>query len=253
VIANAGWESKFAVAALEEEGWKVDESIRVAPGVDVTQGSFASIDTSRYSAVVALDGASTPYATRILAFAQMGGGVVLAPQAASLDAMASLRAGSVGPAEAGQSPHVGSITVGTIAFAPITSLRNDAVVVERRGALIALAARRIGAGRVLQSGYEDTWQLRTGGGDESVRDHRQLWTGLVSRVAYAPRAPRRAVTAGEDRAPMIGLVAVLGPNARSRPAANLPGGQSGAMLLLFALLTLALIGEVGSRRLRGAR
>ena len=32
VIANAGWESKFALAALEEEGWKVDELIRVAPG-----------------------------------------------------------------------------------------------------------------------------------------------------------------------------------------------------------------------------
>jgi hypothetical protein len=252
VIANAGWESKFAVAALEEEGWKVDESIRVAPGVDVTQGSFASIDTSRYSAVVALDGASTPYATRILAFAQMGGGVVLAPQAASLDAMASLRAGSVGRAETRQSPRAGSITIGTVALAPITPLRSDAVVVERRGGVVALAARRIGAGRVLQSGYEDTWQLRTGGADESVRDHRQLWTGLVSRVAYAPRAPRPAVAASEDRAPMIGLVAALGPNARARTTANLPSGQSGAMLLLFALLALALIGEVASRRLRGA-
>src|SRR6185503_12929742 len=58
VIADAGWESNFAIAALEEEGWKVDASIRVAPGVNVTQGSVAVIDTSRYSAVVALDGAS---------------------------------------------------------------------------------------------------------------------------------------------------------------------------------------------------
>ena len=252
VIANAGWESKFAVAALEEEGWKVDASIRVAPGVDVTQGSLAAIDTSRYSAVVALDGASSSYANRILAFAQMGGGVVLAPEAASLDAMAPLRTGTVGRAETPAAPVGGSITIGTIPLAPITSLRNDAVVVERRGAAVALAARRIGAGRVLQSGYEDTWRLRTRGGDESVRDHRQLWTRLVSGVAYAPRAPRPAVTAREDQAPMIGLVAALGPNALSRPTTNLSGGQSALMVLLFALLALALVGEVAWRRLRGA-
>jgi hypothetical protein len=59
VIGEAGWESKFVVAALEEEGWKVDALIRVAPGVDVTQGS-AAIDTSRYSAVIALDAGVSP-------------------------------------------------------------------------------------------------------------------------------------------------------------------------------------------------
>jgi hypothetical protein len=252
VIANAGWESKFAVAALEEEGWKVDASIRVAPGVNVTQGSVATIDTSRYSAVVAFDGASLPYATRIIQFAQMGGGVVLASPAASLDAMASLRAGAVGRGAPRSTSAGGSISLAEVTLAPITSLRNDAVVVERRTGSVALAARRIGAGRVLQSGYEDTWRLRTGGGDDAVRDHRQLWTGLVSRVAYAPRASRAAVTSGEDQAPMVGLVAALGPKALSRPTTNLPGGQSDVMLLLFSLLALALIGEVASRRLRGA-
>ena len=252
VIADAGWESKFAIAALEEEGWKVDASIRVAPGVNVTQGSAAVIDTSRYSAVVALDGASSQYAGRMLAFAQMGGGVVLASEAASLDAMAPLRAGAVGRAEARPASAGGSISLATVGLAPITSLRSDAVVVERRGGSNALAARRIGAGRVLQSGYEDAWRLRTGGGDNAVRDHRQLWSGLVSRVAYAPRATRLAVTANEDQAPMVGLVAALGPKALSRPTTNLPGGQSGAMFLLFSLLALALIGEVASRRLRGA-
>jgi len=252
VIADAGWESKFAIAALEEEGWKVDASIRVAPGVNVTQGSVAVIDTSRYSAVVALDGTSSQYAGRMLAFAQMGGGVVLASEAASLDAMAPLRAGAVGRAEARPASGGGSISLATVGLAPITSLRSDAVVVERRGGSNALAARRIGAGRVLQSGYEDAWRLRTGGGDNAVRDHRQLWSGLVSRVAYAPRATRLAVTANEDQAPMVGLVAALGPKALSRPTTNLPGGQSGAMFLLFSLLALALIGEVASRRLRGA-
>src|SRR6185503_15174723 len=98
VIGDAGWESKFVVAALEEAGWKVDAFIRVAPTVDVTQGSAAVIDTARYSAVVALDGAASPYASRIIEFARTGGGVVLAPPAASLDAMAALRAGAVGRA-----------------------------------------------------------------------------------------------------------------------------------------------------------
>ena len=253
VIANASWESKFAVAALEEEGWKVDASLRVAPGVDVTQGSAATIDTSRYSAVVALDAASAPYATRIFAFAQMGGGVVLAPQAASLDALAPLRAGGVGRGETRPLPADGSITLATMAFAPIASLRSEAVVLERRDGAVTLAARRVGAGRVLQSGYEDTWRLRTGGGDGSVRDHRQLWTGLVSRVAYAPRAPRPAAATSDDQAPLLDLVAALGPRAQSRTAVNLAGGQSGTMLFLFSLLALALIGEVVSRRLRGAR
>src|SRR6266508_1705847 len=87
VVGDAGWESKFVVAALEEEGWKVDAFIRVAPGVDVTQGSIATIDTARYSAVVALDGAVSPYANRIVEFARSGGGVVLSPQAALLDGM----------------------------------------------------------------------------------------------------------------------------------------------------------------------
>jgi len=252
VIADAGWESKFAVAALEEESWKVDASIRVAPGVNVTQGSVGTIDTSRYSAVVALDGASSAYANRIVAFAQMGGGVVLGPQAASLDAMVSLRAGAVVRAEARPTPVGGSVTLATIPLAPITALRNDAVVVERRSGAAALAARRVGAGRVLQSGYEDTWLLRTSGGENAVRDHRQLWTDLLSRVAYAPRVPRPAVTTSEDHAPMIGLVAALGPNALSRPATNLSGGQSVLMAILLTLLAFALIGEVASRRLRGA-
>ncbi len=85
VIGSAGWESKFVVAALEEEGWKVAAFIRVAPGVDVTQGSLAAIDTARYSAVVALDSAASLYAARIAEFVRTGGGLLLAPGAALLD------------------------------------------------------------------------------------------------------------------------------------------------------------------------
>ena len=254
VIGDAGWESKFVAAALEEEGWKVDAFIRVAPGVDVTQGSTAVIDTSRYSAVVALDGTAAPYASRIIEFARTGGGVVLAPQAASLDAMAPLRAGAVGRATSG-TPAIqsgGSVTLATLSFAPITSLESNAVPLEERAGAVAIAARRIDAGRALQVGYEDTWRWRMGGGEGAVRDHRVWWTGLVSNVAYAPRVPRAATSAPTDEAPMVGLVAAIGPSVPTRAMSSLGGNPSDWTTWLFVLLALGLVGEVASRRLRGS-
>ncbi len=254
VIGDAGWESKFVVAALEEEGWKVDAFIRVAPGVPVMQGSTTPIDTSRYSAVVALDGAASPFVNRIVEFARSGGGVVLTPQAASLDAMAPLRAGAVGRAssEARAVQAGGSVSLATLLLAPITSLRSDAVPLEKRGEVVATAAGRIGAGRALHLGYEDTWRWRMGGGDGAVRDHRLWWTGLVSSVAYAPQIPRPPTTTATDEAPMIGLVAAIGPSGPAGTMSNLSRRPSDWMAWLFALLALALIGEVASRRLRGA-
>lgn len=254
VIGDAGWESKFVVAALEEEGWKVDAFIRVAPGADVTQGSAAVIDTSRYSAVVALDDAVSPYASRIIQFAQRGGGVVLGPQAASLDAMAPLRAGAVGRAssEARAIQAGGSARLATLALAPITLLRSDAIPLERRAGAVAIAARRIGAGRLLQLGYEDTWRWRMGGGDGAVRDHRVWWSGLVSSVAYGPRIPVTATVTPSNEAPMVGLVAAIGPRASTAARSSLAGGQSNLPAWLFLALALALVGEVVSRRLRGA-
>lgn len=253
VIGEAGWESKFVVAALEEEGWKVDALIRVAPGVDVTQGSVA-IDTSRYSAVVALDGGAAPYANRIVEFARNGGGVILGPSAAPLDAMATLRAGSVGrpTSETRAAQSGGVINLATLPLVPITSLRSDATPFEKRGAAVAIAAERVGAGRVLQLGYEDSWRWRMSGGDAGVRDHRLWWTRLVSNVAYTPRIARATSTMPTDEAPMLGLVANIGSATRPEARSGLPGNQSDQMLWLFLLLTLALVGEIASRRLRGA-
>lgn len=252
VIGEAGWESKFVVAALEEEGWKVDALIRVAPGVDVTQGS-AAIDTSRYSAVVALDAGASPYANRIVEFARNGGGVVLGPGAASLDAMAPLRAGAVGRSTGTRGAQVGgAINLATLSFAPITSLRSDATPFEKRGTAVAIAAERVGAGRVLQIGYEDTWRWRMSGGDGAVRDHREWWTRLVSSVASAPRIPRTTSTIATDEAPIIGLVAAIGSATRVDARSGLSGSQSVPMTWLFVVLTLAFIGEIASRRMRGA-
>lgn len=254
VIGSAGWEAKFVAAALEEDGWKVDAFIRVAPGVDVTQGSAARIDTARYSAVVVLDGAASPYANRIIEFARIGGGVVLTPQAASLDAMAPLRAGAVGRAISDdRAIHTsGSVNLATLPLTPITLLRSDAVALDRRMGAVTIVARRLSAGRALQLGYEDTWRWRMGGGEGAVRDHRVWWSGLVSSVAYAPPITRVTDTASTDEAPIGGLAAALGPRTPAVSVQNLSGRRSDRMAWLFVYLALGLIGEVASRRLRGA-
>jgi hypothetical protein len=255
VIGEAGWESKFVVAALEEEGWKVDAFIRVAPDVDVTQGSIAAIDTSRYSAVVALDGAAASYAGRILEFVRTGGGLVLTPAAASLDAMSTLRAGA--PTRAAPTSSAvqaaGSVSLASIPFAPINSLRGDAISLEKRGGGNAIAARRVVAGRVLQIGYEDTWRWRMGGGANALNDHRAWWTSLVSSVAYAPRTSSYVETAADRSAPLAALVASIGPAVPEEAVADAGRNRSHWMVWLFGLMSVALIGEIASRRLRGAR
>jgi hypothetical protein len=179
---------------------------------------------------------------------------VLAPRAASLDAMAALRAGAVGrsTSEARAIKSGGSVSLAALALAPITSLRSDAVPLDRRAGAVAIAGSRIGAGRSLQLGYEDTWRWRMSGNEQAVRDHRLWWTGLVSSVAYAPRVPRATVDTVSDEAPMIGLVAAIGAGAPTGARANLSATTSDWIAWLFVLLTLALVGEVTSRRLRGA-
>jgi hypothetical protein len=196
----------------------------------------------------------SPYANRIVEFARRGGGVVLAPQAASLNAMAPLRAGAVGRAasDARAIQAGGSVSLATLALGSITSLRSDAVPLDRRGGAVATAARRIGAGRALQLGYEDTWRWRMGGSEGAVRDHRAWWTDLVSSVAYAPRVPRTTTAASADEAPMIGLVGAIGQGTAIGVASNLSGTSTDRTAWLFALLAFGLLGEVASRRLRGA-
>jgi hypothetical protein len=51
---------------------------------------------------------------------------------------------------------------------------------------------------------------------------------------------------------MAGLVTVIGPAASTGAMSSVAGNPSDWTAWLFVLLTLALIGEVASRRLRGA-
>ena len=252
VIGNAGWESKFVVAALDEAGWKVDALIRVGPNVDVAQGSVTLIDTARYSAVIALDGGSLPYARQIVEFAQTGGGVVLSPQASRIAALALLRSGAVSRAAADRpGPALSAANPSVLSLSPITSLRDDATAIESQSGAVAAAARRVGAGRALQIAYEDTWRWRMSGDDVAVRRQREWWTELVSSVAHSPRIARGPTVTNTDEAPFVHLAAAIGRGSGTRNALTQPGRVSEWMIWVFALLTITLVGEVMSRRLRG--
>jgi hypothetical protein len=254
VIGDADWESKFVVAALEEDGWKVDAQTHLAPGVSVTQGSITPIDTSRYSAVIALDHSSSAYASDIVRFANMGGGVIIGAAAAGLESLTPLRAGSPGRIEAASATasEPGSVTLQSLSIVPVSGMRGDAVALDRRGGDVAVAARRFGGGRVMQLGYLDTWRWRMSGAENSVADHRKWWTNAVAGVAYAP-AITPEVPATSDNAPVARLIESLG---QPVPAARAPLASKAASVSLwwlFAILSLSLLAEWVSRRTRGVR
>ncbi len=255
-----GWEARFVMQALEEAGWTVDAAYTVAPRVIVSAGAPSALDTARYAAVIALDSSAWPQAAAIARFVRSGGGLVLFPEAAAGGSLAALRAGAPG-APAAAIP--GALRTDTpregLALTPLARLADGAVVLERSarsGQPVSVAARRVGAGRVVQAGWANTWEWRMLGGDEAVDAHRDWWRGLVQRAAFtSPESPREAWAPYPGAAaPLADLVARLGPAA---PAAELPADM-GALPAppppwLFAVAALALLGEWWSRRLRGAR
>lgn len=240
VIASAGWESKFLIVALEEAGWLVDARIRVAPGVETRQGGDFPLDTARYSAVIALDGAAASHATAIERYVSSGGGAILAGAAARLPAFVRITAGVGGSRRTGD-PRDGIV---------LTGLKADAVILESQGAAPLVAARRSGSGRVVSSGYDESWQWRMRRAAEAPAGHRAWWTALVSAVAYVP-ASTGDIGGASDPAPLAALTAVLGPP--SETARNVAGGSSRIppAWLIFGVLLASLLGEVASRRYRG--
>lgn len=251
VIGAANWETKFTVAALEERGWEVDAHIVVSPKGDVRQGAIASIDTARYSAVLAIDTTAARYGDRIARFVRDGGGLVLWSPAARSRAFASLAPGAPGRlAEDEGRPPDDEAPREDLSIVPIVSLAADAVALERRGDDVTLAARRVGPGRVIQTGYVNSWRWRMAGGEEAPELHRAWLAALVARVAIAGRVELPAPPT--DAAPLATLIDRLG-------AASSPLASDGAMdpdslaRWAFAFLCGALLVEWASRRLRGVK
>ena len=254
VLGTAGWEAKFVVAALEEAGWRVAARLRVAPGVEVTQGDLGPIDTARYSAVIALDSSGSAAPGALPRYARSGGGVVLAGNAGRVASVASIAPGGLGSRVAGVAGAVASETPrsGLAAFT-VASLRADAVPLESRGEATMVAARRLEAGRVVQVGYDETWRWRMSGGDEAVRAHREWWSRVVASVAYTPLVPRTSTGSTSNEVPLAALYDALGAPAPASQVRRPVSGPSRATHVLFMLTVGALLLEWVSRRLRGAR
>ena len=247
VVGDAGWEAKFVASALEERGWKVVTRFAVAPGVNVRAAAEPQLDTAHVAAIVAIDSSIEALGPVVRRFVEQGGGIVLAGSAAGARVVSPLAAGSVGPRARRNVAANDTIGLGTTGYFPVASVRDDAVALERRASGVAVAARRIGAGRVLQVGYDDSWRWRMAGGPGSVAAHRDWWSRVVSSVAYAP------VTANTQSrtfdAPVASLFGKLGP---PRPAPVSSRGTVDPRLML-ALILLLLLVEWTSRRLRGLR
>ena len=247
VIGRATWESKFTIAALEEVGWSVGARLSVAPGADVTQGIVSSLDTAHYSAVVALDSVLGVTGAALARYVRSGGGLILPGEGHRAAAMRDLapatnadrRPSSISTFDANQA-------LRSLPSSPLIVLRDDAMPLDVRDGVTLVAARREGAGRVVQVGYEDLWRWRMQGGESGAADHRAWWSRLVSSVIAVPPGPPDAVDEGAPVARLynaLGVPTVAPP--RRAPDEQLP-------VWLLPAIAAVLLAEWGSRRFRGA-
>ena len=253
VVGEAQWETKFVIAALEERGWLVDAHIAVSPKHrgDVQQGEIGDIDTSRYSAVLAIDSTAARYGDRIARFVHAGGGLLLWSPAAKAPALAALAPGAPGTMIADENQVIGDTAPRTaLEVVPLVGLQADAIVLERRGEAVTLAARRVGSGRVVETGYTDFWRWRMAGGDAAPDEERGWLAGLVASVAYTGR--RSVAVPHTDVAPVATLIDHLGP---ATPGLGVAGVLNMEALLhwVFPVLVAGLVLEWSSRRLRGVK
>ena len=179
---------------------------------DVRQGEIAAIDTSRYSAVLAIDSTAGRYGDRIARFVEQGGGLVLWTPAARARSLARIAPGVAGKRieDEGAVPS-DSAPRAALGLVPVERLADDAIVLERRGGNVSIAARRVGQGRVIETGYTTSWRWRMAGGDDAPSRHREWLAGLVASVAYTGRTGIAAPPT--DAAPLASLIDRLGPAA----------------------------------------
>lgn len=252
LLGRAGWEGKYVMAALEERGWKVSSRLRVTPSVFVSQGTPLALDTAHTSVVIALDSSAASYAGAIAAFERSGGGVVLAGDASLASALRALAPGRAAPRIAAATLSFASTAPRrALGFFPIVSLATDAVPLEARDGRVIVAARRAGAGRVVQLGYDETWRWRLAGSGDAPSAHRDYWSTVVSAAAYRAATPVASEAQSDDAAPLASLYADLG--APTPPTAAALHVTPGLRWWMFAALALLLLAGWASRRLRGAR
>jgi hypothetical protein len=225
--------------------------LAVAPDVYVGEARLPALDTARFAAAVLLD--SLAYRLpEVVRYVRSGGGVVLGSESATHAGLAALAGVSTAGRLHGE---VGALSSATprAGLSGIALRVNDqrTTVLERRGASAVTVAHRVGSGRILAVGLDDTWRWRMQGADGSVEAHRAWWSSAVAHVAYAP-LPNTALVAGLDAAPKVALHVALGP-AASAPALSSRFPSAVLDATLRGLAFMALLGEWASRRLRGAR
>ena len=249
VLGRADWEARFTIAALEERGWTVETRLAVAPGIAVMQGRPLPLDTARHAVVIVLDSLSPSDAAGIARFVAAGGGAVLS--AAAARSAPGIAAGAV-------APHVRAPLVSFTSAAPRRALaldpvqpRSDATALAREGGHVVVAARRNGAGRVVQLGYDELWRWRLSPLESAADDHRSWWAGIVAAAAYRAEAVSPPRPPG-DAAPLASLVAALGPARASGVSRSSTFDPRVILPVVAGLLFACLLAEWASRRLRGA-
>jgi hypothetical protein len=266
VYGRAGWESKFTIAALEEQGWRVDARLRVGGDVEVTQGAARAPTRTRHAAVVVLDTAVGADAAAITRFVRTGGGLVMAGEGAGARALAALAPSRVTRVEPPETREfAGHEPTHALPLHVLGVLRADAVLLEDREGTPAIAARRIGAGRVVQMGYAETWRWRMQVEERGVVEHRAYWSRLVGTAAAAAVGSGGSASGGSgvpsavlaaadphnlDPAPLALALHALGP-ASDPPPRSAPTGPA-LPLWLAPLILILLVAEWASRRTRGA-
>ena len=259
VLGRAGWEPRFAITALEEAGWRVDARLTLGRERDVLQGDVTP-RIARHAAAIVFDTASLAReAPALLAFVRDGGGVILAGDAARAE-LPAFRAIVGARVTALQPPTSRTFEMdaptGALPLYALGERRTDAVVIEEREGSAAVVARRVGAGRVIQLGYAETWRWRMEGEGRAIEGHRAYWSRLVGEAAAATATPRNALHAAphdpslNDPAPRASLVQALG--AASLDAGSMPASLPTLPRWLGILIIAALLAEWASRRGRGA-
>lgn len=214
VLGRVGWESRFAIAALEEVGWTLDARLELGRARNVTQGSTAPT-RARHGVVVVFDSATARReAATLERFVRAGGGVILA---------------------------------GTAAASRALPARTDSLTLARGDSSVVVRARRVGRGRVFALPESETWRWRMQGEGPAVEEHRRFWSSLVGMAT--PAAFDAPQTDARASAPRAALTQALGPERpdarRSAPIpATLPWW-------LGPFILLALFAEWASRRRRG--